>query len=96
MNNYHAHLSGKVNKQNFRYWGTENPSNEIVDESPRSELKVTVWVAIGWYGIGPYFFFDGRTVTVNQDSYCEPGQLLSHDSGVLPYGFTSASSKMGQ
>ena len=46
---YHAHLSGKVNKQNFRYWGTENPSNEIVDESPRSELKVIVWVAIGWY-----------------------------------------------
>ena len=69
----HAHLSGKVKKQNFRYWGTENPSNEIVDESPRSVLKVTVWVAISWYGIiGPYFFEnddDGRTVTVNQDNY---------------------------
>ena len=38
----HVHLSGKVNKPNFRYWGTENPSNEIVDESPRSVLKVTV------------------------------------------------------
>ena len=67
-----SYLSGKVNKQNFRYWGTENPSNEIVDESPRSVLKVAVWVAIGWYGIiGPYFFEndDGRTVTVNQYNY---------------------------
>ena len=61
-----------VNKQNFRYWGTDNPNNEIVDESPRSELKVTVWVAVDWYGIiGPYFFEndDGRTVTMNQDNY---------------------------
>ena len=34
---------------------------------------MTVWVAIGWYGIiGPYFFEndDGRTVTVTQDNYC--------------------------
>ena len=69
-----AHLSGKVNKQNFRYWGTENPSNEIVDESPKSVLKVTVWVAIelaGMVSLGPPFFEndDDRTVTVNQDNY---------------------------
>ena len=68
----HAHLSGTVNTQNFRYWGTENPGNELIDESPRSVLKVTMWVAIGWYGIiGPYFFEDddGRTATVNQVNY---------------------------
>ena len=65
----HAHLSGTVNTQNFRYWGTGNPGNELIDERPRSVLKVTMWMAIGWYGmIGPYFFEDddGRTATVNQ------------------------------
>lgn len=68
----HAHLTGKINKHNFRYWGTENPGDELVDEIPRTVLKVTVWVAIGWYGIiGPYFFEDddGRTTTVNQVNY---------------------------
>ena len=68
----HAHLSGTVNMQNFRYWGTENPGNDLIDESPRSVLKVTMWVAGGWYGIiGPYFFEDDndRTATVNQVNY---------------------------
>ena len=27
----YAHLSGKVNTQNFRYWGTENPGDELTD-----------------------------------------------------------------
>ena len=70
----HAHLSGMVNKQNFRYWGTDNPGNASTEMVPRSVLKVTVWVAVGWYGIiGPYFFEDdqGRTSTVNQENYRE-------------------------
>ena len=70
----HAHLSGMVNKQNFRYWGTDNPGNASTEMVPRSVLKVTVWVAVGWYGIiGPYFFEDdqGRTCTVNQENYRE-------------------------
>lgn len=70
----HAHLSGKINKQNFRYWGTQAPNEEAIEETTRSALKTTVWVAIGWYGIiGPYFFEDqnGNTVTVNQINYRE-------------------------
>ena len=55
----HAHQSGRVNKQNFRYWGTDNPGNTSTEMVPRSVLKVTMWVAVGWYGvIGPYFFED--------------------------------------
>ena len=68
-NECQVHLSGLVNKQNFRYWEAHNPENEQVNESPRSVLKVTAWVAIGWDGIiGPYFFEndDGKTVTVDQ------------------------------
>ena len=70
----HAHLSGVVNSQNYRYWGTHNPGNAATEQVPRSVLKVTMWVAIGWYGIiGPYFFEDaqGRTCTVNQENYRE-------------------------
>ena len=68
----HAHLYGVMNKQDFRYWGTENPKDDLIEETPRSVRKVTVWVAIGWYGvIGPYFFENenGETVTVNQENY---------------------------
>ena len=70
----HAHLSGVVNSQNYRYWGTHNPGNAATEQVPRSVLKVTMWVAIGWYGIiGPYFFEDaqGCTCTVNQENYRE-------------------------
>ena len=35
-------------------------------------LKVMVWVVIDWDGItGTYFFFDGKTVTVDQINYCQ-------------------------
>ena len=47
----HVHLSGLVSKQNFRYRGVDNSGNEFVNESPRSVLKITAWVAIGWDGI---------------------------------------------
>lgn len=70
----HFHLSGKVNSQNYRFWGTQNPGNAATEQIPRSVLKVTIWVAFGWYGIiGPYFFEDaqGHTCTVNQENYRE-------------------------
>ena len=38
----HVHLSGLVNKQNLGYWEADNPGNELVNESPKSVLKVTV------------------------------------------------------
>ena len=56
----HAHLTGKINKHNFRQRG-------IVDESPRTVLKVTVLVSIGWYGIiGPFFL---RTIMAEQPGW---------------------------
>lgn len=66
----HFHLCGYVNKQNYRFWGTENP--RILHEVPLHPLKVTVWCGI--YGrnvIGPYFFEDGdgNTITVNGEHY---------------------------
>uniref|UniRef100_A0A8D9EM93 Transposase n=1 Tax=Cacopsylla melanoneura TaxID=428564 RepID=A0A8D9EM93_9HEMI len=66
----HFHLSGYVNKQNCRFWGTENP--RICHEEPLHSLKVTVWCGV-YAGkvIGPYFFEDdvGNTVSVNGERY---------------------------
>lgn len=48
------HLDGYVNKQNFRFWGTENPHLSAV-KSAHPE-KVNVWCSISFNGIiGPYF-----------------------------------------
>ena len=66
----HFNLSGEVNKQNLRYWANENPLN--IHEKPLHSERVTVWCAIGIFGIiGPYFFEDenGATVTVNAERY---------------------------
>jgi transposase len=66
----HFHLNGEVNKQNFRYWSTDNPCN--IHEKPLHTERVTVWCAIGNFGIiGPYFFENehGATVTVNAERY---------------------------
>ncbi|XP_069359553.1 histone-lysine N-methyltransferase SETMAR-like [Maniola hyperantus] len=66
----HFHLNGHVNKQNCRYWSSENPKAK--HERPLHSPKVTVWAAISAKGIiGPYFFEDsrGRSVTVNSAEY---------------------------
>lgn len=66
----HFHLSGHVNKQNSRFWATENP--QILHETPLHPQKVTVWCAVcSLTVIGPYFFEDedGDTVTVNGERY---------------------------
>ena len=66
----HFHLDGYVNKQNCRYWSTENP-RELHQKSLHSQ-KVTVWSALSKAGIiGPYFFEDeyGQAVTVNSERY---------------------------
>ena len=55
----HFHLNGAVNKQNCRYWSPENP--RIFHERPLHSPKVTVWCAVGKFGvIGPYFFEEGE------------------------------------
>lgn len=67
----HFHISGTVNKQNFRYWAAENPLK--IHQRPLHSPKVTVWCALSSVGIvGPYFFEEGGvTVTVTSNRYCE-------------------------
>ena len=51
----HFHISGAVNKENFRYWAERN-SREF-QERPLHSPPVTVWCAVADFGvIGPYFF----------------------------------------
>jgi hypothetical protein len=47
----HFHLSGTINKQNFRYWSHNNPRE--LHHSP----KVTVWCAIFEFGAWGRTFF---------------------------------------
>ena len=65
----HFHLSGFVNKQNFRYWSDENPQQLV--QQPLHSKRVTVWCAVGSVGvIGPYFFEEGDTAAaINSDRY---------------------------
>lgn len=67
----HFHLSGYVNKQNFRYWCAEQPMQ--LHEQPLHAEKVTVWCGVATFGIiGPYFFQENnRTVTVNSERYLQ-------------------------
>lgn len=68
----HFHLSGYVNKQNFRYWSAVNPQE--LHERPLHSAKVTVWCAVSSNGIiGPYFFEDddSRAVTVTSARYVQ-------------------------
>jgi hypothetical protein len=59
-------LSGKVNKQNMRFWGLENP--HVTHEQPLHDEKLLVWCAISEHGIIGPFVFDG---TVNSQRYRE-------------------------
>ncbi|PSN57112.1 hypothetical protein C0J52_01298 [Blattella germanica] len=68
----HFHLTGYVNKQNYRYWADTNPNE--VHERPLHASKVTLWCAVSSHGIiGPHFFANeqGNTITVNSDRYVE-------------------------
>lgn len=68
----HFHLTGYVNKQNYRYWADRNPNE--VHERPLHSSKVTVWCAVSSHGvIGPYFFENEEriTMTVTSDRYVE-------------------------
>ena len=61
----HFSLSGRVNKQNCRIWGTERP--QVVYEAPQSAPSIMVWCAISEKEvIGPYFF---ENENVTGDTY---------------------------
>jgi hypothetical protein len=51
----HFHLSGYINKQNFRYWSDKNPMQ--LHEKPLHSEKITIWCGVSMFSvIGPYFF----------------------------------------
>uniref|UniRef100_A0A0K8SNK3 Uncharacterized protein n=1 Tax=Lygus hesperus TaxID=30085 RepID=A0A0K8SNK3_LYGHE len=45
----HFHLSGFVNKQNCRYWASQNPRH--IHERPLHCERATVWCAVGSVGV---------------------------------------------
>ena len=66
----HFHLDGRVNSQNYRYWGSEPPKD--VAERPLHSKKCTAWCAMSAQGIiGPLWVedSDGETATVNAMRY---------------------------
>lgn len=66
----HFYLSGHVNKQNYRFWASENP--RVFHETPLHPQKVTVWCCIHAKNVvGPYFFENenGQTTTVTGENY---------------------------
>ena len=66
----HFHLSGYVNKQNYRYWALENPQG--LHQRPLHSERLTVWCGIVSFGdSGPYLFEDneGAAITVTPERY---------------------------
>jgi len=47
-NEAHFHLSGYVNKQNYRYWAPENPQE--LHQLPLHSERLTVWFGIASFG----------------------------------------------
>jgi hypothetical protein len=62
----HFHLSGFVNKQNFRYWAKNSYQ---LRQKPLHSAKFRVWRAISSFGIiGPYFFEDNNETATTVSS----------------------------
>ncbi|XP_025016781.1 uncharacterized protein LOC112538930 [Tetranychus urticae] len=59
----HFHLDGYVNKQNFRFWGSERP--EYFQSKSAHPIRLTAWAAITRHKIFITFFRN----TVTGDSY---------------------------
>ena len=57
------HVSGKLNKQNVRIWGSENP--HATRELQRDTPKVNVWCGIMCNRIIGPFFFHEASITVD-------------------------------
>jgi hypothetical protein len=50
----HFHLPGTVNKQNFRFWATENPQKHC--QRPLHSPYVTAWSAVAEFDVRSVFF----------------------------------------
>lgn len=57
------HISGRVNRQNVRIWGSEKP--HVIREHVRDSPKVNVWCGLMHSRIIGPFFFAESTVTAN-------------------------------
>jgi hypothetical protein len=66
----HFHLSGYVNKQNFRYWSDNNPLQ--LRTKPLHSEKVTIWCGVSTFAvIGPYFFEENnQAISMDSERYC--------------------------
>ncbi|KFM66589.1 hypothetical protein X975_14119, partial [Stegodyphus mimosarum] len=58
----HFHLNGIINKQNWRFWGAENP--HLCEEEALHSPEVTAWAAVFVRGITGLFF--GRETITTQ------------------------------
>ena len=97
------HLSGYVNKQNYRYWPPENPQE--IHQHPLHSESLTVWCGIASFGVlGPYFFEDdeGEAVTVTSERYVAMLRTSVNQSYVVvgsishQYGFSKMEQKPTQ
>jgi len=99
----HFHLSGYVNKQNYRSWAPENPQD--LHQHPLHSKRLTVWCGIASFRVlDPYFFEDneGVAVTVTPERYvamlrnfCEP-ELHRHGNDLSSYDFSKMEQKPTQ
>ncbi|GBM49557.1 hypothetical protein AVEN_1888-1 [Araneus ventricosus] len=85
------HASNKLNKHNWRLWGSENPHE--VQEVERNSPKINVWCALSHDTvIGPFFFAE-TSVTANiyldmlqiyaipQMQHLQPSDIFQQDAG---------------
>jgi hypothetical protein len=75
-NEAHFHLSGYVNKQNFRHWAEENL--RLLHKSPLHSQKATVWCGLSSFGVlGPHFFENNRHAVMVTAERCGHAQRIS-------------------
>jgi len=70
----HFHLSGYVNKQNYRYWAPENPQQ--LHQRPLHSERLTVWCGITSFGVlGPVLFEGSEVAAITVTSECYVAML---------------------
>jgi len=75
------HLSGYVNSQNYRTWGTENP--HVLQETSLHPLKIGIWVAMSRRRIiGPIFFNNNVTGEVYRNDILNNFMNELHDDEI--------------
>ena len=81
----HFHLSGYVNKQNYRYWAPENPQE--LHQRPLHSDRSTVWCGIASFGV-PWPLLLWRQQRCSH--YCDIRALCGNASQLLWTRVTSS------